>query len=496
MPPKKKPAHQQRAGHGPLKLEYTKTAGIRPYPANQRTHSPAQIDEIARSIEAVGWTKPIIVDEKGEILAGHGAWMAAQQLGMDTVPTITRYGLTAGQKKAYRIADNKLAEKSTWDDKLLAKELAELRRMGFDMSLTGFDPNEIEFMLQPPPIDPGEPPASEIQKRVVSRLGDRWDMGEHRILCGDSTKPEVYKALMGGRQAQVVYTDPPYGVSYQGRGLDSSKIKIIEGDELRRGQLMALLRDSLGAALPHTREDAGWYIWHASKTREEFHRAFTDIGLVEQAYGYLIWEKPAPTMGWTDYRGSYEPCFYLARQGVKPLFYGDRSQPTVWRIETTKAGKEPTSIGKGLLITGPDGQEVYLAPAAPKGKKVRHLHLTPGTPLLIQPRSDVDNVWAVSRDIGHGKDVAIHPTQKPVELARRACRNSAREGEIILDMFAGSGSTIMGAEQTKRIGYAIELDPHYVDAIVRRWQDATGKKATHAKEKKTFQAIADARGKA
>ena len=491
MASKKKQPATRRPGHGPLKVEYVKTAGIRPYPGNQRSHSPAQIDEIARSIEAVDWTKPIIVDDKGEILAGHGAWMAAQQLGMDTVPTITRYGLTAGQKKAYRIADNKLAEKSTWDDKLLAKELAELRRMGFDMSLTGFDPTEVEFMLQPPPIDPGEPPQPEIQKRVISRLGDRWDMGDHRILCGDSTKPESYKTLMGGRQAQVVYTDPPYGISYKA---PSGKFETLQGDDLRRGQLADLLNGAFSAALSHTREDAGWCVWHASGTREDFAHAMRANGLMELCL--IIWEKPGATLGWGDYRQAHEPMFYAARQGTKPAFYGDRTGTTLWRLESRKGGKDPTSIGNGLIITGPDGQEVYLAPAAPKGKKVRHLHLTPGTPLLVQPRSDVDNVWAVSRDIGHGKDSAIHPTQKPVELARRACRNSAREGEIILDMFAGSGSTIMGAEQTKRIGYAIELDPHYVDAIVRRWQDATGKKATHAKEKKTFEAIADARGKA
>lgn len=492
MASKKKPATTPRAGHGPLKVEYRKTDSLKPYAGNQRTHSPAQLDEIGRSIQAVGWTKPIIVDEKLEILAGHGAWMAAQQLGMNEVPTILRGGLTPAQKKAYRIADNRLAEKSTWDEKLLQQEMAALKSMGFDMSLTGFDQSEIEFMLQPTPPDPGEPPTPEIQKRVISKLGDMWLLGENRIICADSTKPETYKTLMGGRQAQCVFTDPPYGVSYQGRGLDSSRVDVIKGDAKRRGELKTLLTNALRTASGWTKEDAGWYIWHADKTRPEFAEAIRDVGLVEN--GMIIWEKLTGSMGWQDYRNAHEPCFYASKQGKKPAFHGDRTGTTVWRLESGKGTGEPTLIGTGLVITGPDGREIYLAAGAPKGKKVRHMHMTPGQPLLISPRSEVDDVWAVGRDTG--QDAGHHPTQKPVELARRACRNSLLEGEIILDMFAGSGSTIMAAEQTKRLGYGIELDPHYVDAIVRRWQDATGKKATHAKEKKTFEAIAEARGKA
>lgn len=482
-----------KKGRGPISVEYRKTLDLQPYPNNQRQHSPAQIDAIARSIEAVGFTKPVIIDERDEILAGHGAWMAAQQLGLPEIPTIKRSGLTAGQKKAYRIADNRLAETSTWDDKALAAEFAELTRMGFDMSLTGFNQTDIEFLLQPPPTDPGEPETPAIQKRVVSKLGDLWLLGDNRIICGDSTKPETYKTLMGGRQAQCIYTDPPYGVSYE----KNHKHEMIKGDELRRGQLKGMLQGAFASTVPHTREDAGWYVWHASSTRADFYAAMTEVGLVER--GYIIWEKAAASMGWDDYRWAHEPCFYAARQGVKAAFHGDRTGTTIWRLETSKAGKagkDPTSIGNGIIISSPDGQKIYLAPMAPKGKKVRHMHLTPGQPLLVSPKTETDDVWAVSRDAGHGKDVAIHPTQKPVELARRACRNSTLEGEIILDMFAGSGSTLMAAEQTKRLGYGIELDPHYVDAIVGRWQTMTGKKATHAKEKKTFEAIAEARGKA
>lgn len=486
MAPKKKPLSKFPAskGRGPLRVVYRKAEEIKPYPKNPYVHSPEQIDQIARSIENVGWTKPIIVDENIEILAGHGAYQAGLQLGHKQMPTIMRAGLTSAQRRAYRIWDNKAARKSQEDVALLAGEFADLKRMGFDLSLTGFEPTEIEFMLAPPPQAPSEPPVPPIKPRAVSKIGDLWLLGEHRIICADSTKPATYKTLMDGRQAQCVFTDPPYGISYEA---PSGAFQVIANDDLRRGQLKDLLKSALGAAITHVREDAGWYIWHAGGTREEFTSAMRDLGLVELCL--IFWEKPGATLGWGDYRQAHEPCFYAARQGVKPAFYGDRTGVTVWRLEGQGPAGEPTSIGNGLIITGPDGQEIYLSTKPPKGKKVRHLHLTPGTPLLLAPKSSTDDVWQVSRDAGHGKDTAVHPTMKPVELARRACLNSAQEGEIVLDLFAGASSTIMAAEQTKRVGYGVEIDPHYVDASVRRWQTMTGKQAIHAETQKPFEAL-------
>ena len=480
----------QKKGRGPLRVDYVPIGKVKPSKNNTRTHSPAQIDAIRKSIEAVGWTKPIIVDDKFEILAGHGAYMAAQQAGMTEVPIIQRSGLTSAMRRAYRIADNKLAEKSEWDTGMLAAEFADLQKMGFDMSLTGFDQADIDFMLKPPPTDPGEPPAPELTQNPISKKGDLWLLGDHRIICGDSTKRETYDALMEGRKAQLVFTDPPYGVTYQGRGLD--KLPILKGDDKRRGELLKMITGALSEAMPHTRESAAWYIWHADKTRDDFSRAMNDVGLIEN--GMIIWEKTA-SMGWQDYRNSHEPCFYAARQGVKPLFNGDRTNTTVWRLEGHAVKGLPTSIGNGLIVANANGEEIYISAKVPPGKKLRHLIVDKETPLLLQSKTDADDVWAVSRDVGHGKDNAFHPTMKPVELGRRACRNSANEGDIVLDMFGGSCSTVMAAEQTGRIGYAIELDPRYVDASVRRWQTMTGKQATHASEKKTFEAIAKARGK-
>jgi len=475
------------AGRGKLAVDYVPIDSIKPSPKNARTHPPEQIAQIARSIKDNDWTKPIIVDEKGEILAGHGAHMAAQQLGLIEVPIIRRAGLTAAQKRAYRIADNKIAEGSGWDTQLLAAEFTDLAKMGYDVTLTGFSQTDIDFMLKPPVVPDNEPPTPEAKGPAVSRQGDLWLLGDHRLICGDSTKPTTYKKLMNGQQAQCVFTDPPYGVSYEAKG---GQFEVIKGDDMRRGQLKEMLQGAFANAVQHAREDAGWYVWHASSTRDDFAQAMRDVGLVE--CGYIIWAKGGMVLGWSDYKWAHEPCFYAARQGVRPAFHGDRKNTTVWQLEAAIQG-QATSIGSGVIVTTADGQELFISAEPPKGKKLRHLHMQPGEPLLLQPREDTDSVWHVSRDTGHGKDAAIHPTMKPVELVRKALKNSTLEGQIVLDMFSGSGSTIMGAEQTRRVGYAIELDPLYVDASIRRWQAMTGRTAIHAEEKTTFDAIAKAR---
>lgn len=481
-------ARARPAGRCKLAVEYVPIDSIKPSPRNTRTHPPEQVTQIATSIEKNGWTKPIIVDDKGEILAGHGAHMAAQQLGHTEVPIIRRAGLTAAQKRAYRIADNKIGEGSGWDTKLLGAEFLDLAKMGFDVTMTGFSQTEVDFILRPPAKNTAEPPSQDPKGPAISRQGDLWLLGDHRLIVGDSTKPATFKRLMNGQTAQCVFTDPPYGVSYEAR---SGQFEVIKGDDMRRGQLKEMLTAAFSNAVVHAREDAGWYVWHASSTRDDFAQALRDVGLVE--CGYIIWAKGGMVLGWSDYKWAHEPCFYAARQGVRPAFHGDRKHTTVWQLEEGVLKGAATSIGSGVIVTTQDGQELFISAEPPKGKKLRHLHIQAGEPLLLQPREDVDNVWHVSRDTGHGKDVAIHPTMKPVELVRKALKNSTLEGQIVLDMFSGSGSTIMGAEQTQRVGYAIELDPLYADASIRRWQTMTGKAATHAEEKTTFDAIAKSR---
>lgn len=472
-----------------LKLEYREVGKLRPYEKNSRQHPPEQIAKLCEVIKRVGFVVPILVDEKDGILKGHGGLQAARQLGMRSVPVIELSHLTAAEKRAYIIADNRIAEDSGWDRDILRAEMLDLSGMGFDLSLTGFDASEISLTLAPPASEPTEPPPARPQGPITSRPGDLWLMGEHRLICADSTKPETYERLLEGRRVQCVFTDPPYGVSYEAR---SGQFEVIKGDDLRRGQLEKLLQGAFGNAAEHAADDAGWYVWHASSTREDFARALRDAGLVE--LGYLIWVKPGMVLGWSDYRWAHEPCFYAARQGVKPAFYGDRTDTTVWRARPAgDAQAARTTIGTGVILTTADGRELYVAGTPPKGRKLRHVSLKDGETAYLEPTHDNQTVWEVGRDAGHGKGNSVHPTQKPVELVRRALRNSTREGEAVLDMFSGGASTIIGAEQTGRVGYAIELDPQYVDAGVRRWQELTGKEAMHAEEKRTFDAIAKER---
>lgn len=473
--------------HGELKIEYREIGKLVPYTRNARTHSPKQVDVIVRLIEEFGWTNPILVDGKNGIVAGHGRLMAAKQLKMRTVPVIELNGLTPAKKRAYILADNKAGELAGWSDEMLKLELGDLKGMGIDMELTGFGLREVDFMLEPTAKGPVEPPIVEPKGPAVSRKGDIWTLGRHRLGCGKAEDPEMMEQLMDSNSAHLVFTDPPYGVSYEAR---SGEFAVLKGDEMRRGQLYQMLHGAFSQAIKHSRPEAAWYVWHASSTRDDFAKALRDNGMVE--LGVIIWAKPAMVLGWSDYRWAHEPCFYLARQGVKPAFYGDRTEVTTWRIAGIgPKGGLSAAIATGVTLTTKDGQEIYVAAKPPANRKVRHIHADEPVRLSASG-TEGDDVWEVSRETGHGKE-AIHPTQKPVELALRAMRNSSQEGENVLDQFSGSASTLMAGEQLGRKVFALDLDPLYVDAGIRRWQDATGNHATL--EGRTFDQVAKARSK-
>lgn len=467
---------------GELKIEYRPIGKLMPYAKNARTHSPAQVDVIVKLIQENGWTNPILVDSKNGILAGHGRLLAAKQLQMRTVPVIELHGMTPAKKRAYILADNRAGELSGWNKELLSLELGDLK----GMELTGFGLRDVDFMLEPTNPGPSEPGVVEPKGPSVSRKGDIWTLGRHRMACGSALDPALVDNLMDTAKAHMVFTDPPYGVSYEARG---GQFETLKNDDLRRGQLYEMLHGAMNIALKHAREEAAWYIWHASATRDDFAKALRDNGLVEQ--GIIIWVKPGMVLNWSDYKWAHEPCFYASRQGVKPAFYGDRTETTVWRAAgAMKDGTLAAAIAGGVLLTTQDGQEIYISAKAPAGKKVRHIHVDTSVRLSASGTENED-VWEVSRDSGHGKQSPIHPTQKPVELARRAMRNSTQEGENVLDMFSGSASTLMAGEQLGRSVYALDLDPLYVDAGIRRWQDATGNHATL--EGRTFDQVAKAR---
>jgi DNA modification methylase len=348
--------------------------------------------------------------------------------------------------------------------------LEDLIKGGFDVTLTGFDEKEMDELLaggakdakvdEDEVVEPDTIPA-------VTKPGDLWILGKHRLLCGDSTKRDDVKTLMGGGVANCVFTDPPYGVSYKAK---SGKFEIIENDDKTADALLGLLVPMFQRAAEVATDAAAWYVWHASSTREEFAQAIKAAGLMERQY--LIWAKNGIVLGHSDYRWAHEPCFYASKQGSKPAFYGGRDQPTVWRVALRTKAAAATMIGQGVVIRDGKGSALSITTKTPKGKKIRAIRLEQGSAALLFTEHQEQTVW----EVGHDRDY-VHPTQKPVELARRAIQNSTLPEQTVLDLCGGSGSTLIGCEATGRHARLMEIDPKYCDAIVRRWENYTGKVA-------------------
>jgi len=371
-----------------------------PYTHNARTHSQTQIDQIAASIEQFGFTNPILVDTASGILAGHARLLAALALGLKLVPVIVLDHLTDIQKRAYIIADNRLALNAGWDDTLLAQELALLQEEGFPLETVGFDEEELAALLaeETAPADPDAAP--EARPDPVSRSGDVWLLGPHRVHCGDATLLSNVELLMDGNKANMVFTDPPYNVNYCAAG------RRIENDHLGSG-FGPFLTQSCANMLAVT--DGAIYICMSSSELHTLYQAFTSAG--GHWSTFLIWSKDRFTLGRSDYQRQYEPILYGWRQGSEHYWYGDRSQGDVWCVDKPRVND-------------------------------------------------------------------LHPTMKPVELIERAIGNSTRKGQLVLDLFGGSGSTLIACERAGRHARILEFDPVYVDVIVRRWQDFTGRRAT------------------
>ena len=393
------------------KIEQWPTAKLVPYARNARTHSDAQVAQIAASIAEFGFTNPILAGSDGVIVAGHGRLAAAQKLGLDAVPVVVLDHLTPTQRRALVIADNRIAENAGWDEELLRIELEGLQDECFDLDLIGFDADALaELLAADEPVNEGqsdEDAVPEVGETPVSRPGDVWQLGPHRLLCGDATLAESYEALLDGKAVDMVFTDPPYNVNYA----NSAKDKL-------RGKDRAILNDNLGdgfydfllAALTPTVAHCrgGIYVAMSSSELDVLQSAFRAAG--GKWSTFIIWAKNTFTLGRADYQRQYEPILYGWPEGAQRHWCGDRDQGDVWQI------KKPQ-------------------------------------------KND------------------LHPTMKPVELVERAIRNSSRPGNVVLDPFGGSGTTLIAAEKSGRVARLIELDPKYVDVIVRRWEDFTGKQA-------------------
>ena len=401
-------------------------ARLVPYAGNAKTHGADQVAKIAASMAEFGWTAPVLVADDGEIIAGHGRVLAAEQLGLGDVPVIVLGHLTEAQRRAYRIADNKLTELGAWDEAKLADELQALGADGFDLSLTGFDDNEIERLMASLDGDgdeagDGDAGVPEPPVEPVSRPGDLWVCGEHRVLCGDATVLSDVETLLGGELADMTFCDPPYNVNYG----DTPKDKLRAKGGTKAGR--TILNDNLGSDFAALLYDASVnilavtkgavYICMSSSELDTLQKAFRDAG--GKWSTFIVWAKNTFTLGRSDYQRQYEPILYGWKDGAEHYWCGARNQGDVWFF-----------------------------------------------------------------DKPHKND--LHPTMKPVALVERAIRNSSKGRDIVLDPFGGSGTTMIAAERSGRRARLVELDPKYVDVIVGRWQAVTGKAATLSSDGSTF----------
>lgn len=381
-----------------MQVQSMKISEVKPYPNNPRNNDDG-VEAVANSIKEFGWQQPIVVDKDNVIIVGHTRYKAAKKLGMDKVPVVVASNLSDEQVRAYRLADNKTGELTDWDMRLLDDELADIADI--DMSDFGFDLDldDDEVEVQEDDFD------DEIPEEPKSKLGQIYQLGRHRLMCGDSTNPEMVKKLVGGVQCDLLLTDPPYNVGYEGK--QSSKMTI-KNDRQEDDKFYKFLFDAFSVAKDNLKQGASFYIWYASSEAANFNNAANNAGLSVREE--LIWEKNNLVMGRQDYQWKHEPCLYGWVEGGSHSWYSDRKQTTVMHFDKPQ-------------------------------------------------RSD------------------LHPTMKPIALFDYQIKNSTKSGDVVLDLFGGSGTTIMACEQDGRNACVMEYDPKYVDVIIKRWEDFTGKKA-------------------
>lgn len=386
------------AGNG-LNIVLKPLAELTPYEHNPRKNDGKAIEKVAASIQEFGFKVPIIIDKAGVIVAGHTRYKACKQLGITEVPCIIADDLTPAQIRAFRIADNRTAEESTWDFELLSVEIESLE--DFDLSLLGFDETELARIMRDDGIEDDnfyeEPP-----ENPITQPGDIWILGPHRVLCGDATVEGDLQSLMASERADLVLTDPPYNVDYEG-GTDE-KLKI-QNDKMADLEFHEFLTSAFKLMFEHSKMGAPIYVFHADSEGYNFRSAFKLAGY--KLRQCLIWEKNSMVMGRQDYQWQHEPILYGWKEGASHVWYGDRKQTTI----------------------------------------IKH-----------------------DKPLRNGE----HPTMKPLGLCGYFIANSSKEGDVVLDPFGGSGSTLIACEQLGRVCRMVELDPKYVDVIVHRWINFSG----------------------
>jgi DNA modification methylase len=401
-----------------LQLEQWPLSRLIAYARNPRKNDHA-VDQMAAVIREFGFRIPIIAKSTGDVVDGHLRLKAAHQLGLEMVPVLLADDLTPEQIKAFRLLANRSATWADWDDELLGLELAELQEAGFDLGLTGFSAEEWDKLIAGDPSNDGltdEDQAPDVAETAISKTGDIWILGEHKLLCGDATKAEDYKALLGDELVDMTATDPPYNVNYANTAKDKM-----------RGKDRPILNDNIGADFGAFLQSACQNILDVTKGAVYIAMSSSELDTLQAAFRaaggkwstFIIWAKNTFTLGRADYQRQYEPILYGWKDGAQHYWCGARDQGDVWHI------KKP-----------------------------------------------------------HKND--LHPTMKPVELMERAVRNSSKTRDLVLDPFGGSGTTMIACEKSGRRARLIELDPKYVDVIVKRFQEFSGKKAIRESDQKLF----------
>jgi len=423
-----------------LSIIYQSIDALKPRASNPRTHSKKQVQQLANSIERFGFTNPVLVDDTNAIIAGHGRLMAAKQLGMSEVPTVRLSNMTEAEIRAYVIADNRLAENAGWDDDLLRIELQYLTEINFDIELIGFETAEIDIILDGNEIDDNnaadEVPDIDENAAPITKLGDMWQLGKHRLICGDSTNSETYQNLMGADKAQAIFTDPPYNVAIDGHVCGNGKVKHREfamaSGEMSETEFTNFLSQFIKLSIEYSNDGSLHYICM------DWRHMYELIGAGRTQYSELknicVWNKQNGGMG-SLYRSKHE-LVAVFKNGTKPH---------INNIELGQHGRYRT------------------------------------------------NVWDYAGVNSFGKnqsDLKLHPTVKPVAMIADAIKDCTKRNQIVLDPFAGSGSTLIACEESQRIARCIELDPLYCDVIIKRWQKLTGKNAVQAKTGMTFAQLA------
>ena len=426
----------------PPKFEMRPTKELRPNPRNARKRTKREVQRIADSISSAGNLQPIVVDENDVILAGHGRLAAAKLLGLELVPTIKAVGLTAAQKRVFTIADNKLTENAGWNRDVLATEFAELSELleaeGLELAATGFDPAEIDTILHDFSADfpDAEEFAPKLQAEAVSRSGDLWLLGPHRLMCGDARSAADAERLMAGAKARMAFADAPYNLriaSFQGRGRTKHREFLVASGEQTREEFIVFLKES--AANIATVCVDGAIVFMCMDWRHMGEMLAAGEAVFTELKNLIVWNKTSPGQG-SFYRSQHELIF-------------------AWKV-----GNAPHLNAFGLGAHGRMRANVWTYPGANTFKS------------------------------GRRQDLALHPTVKPVALVADALRDCSMKGDIVVDLFMGSGTTIIAAEKLGRRAYGMDLDPLYVDVAVRRWKAATKADVILAGDGRTFEEVA------